>query len=275
MNTILLSIKMLTTNHYFKVISGIITILIIFFSTIYLNFYLEKINVHNLIFNLFNLFSISSVLFMIVIMNKKWNAYSVKQIGFNLSKIPAGLIFGFSIYLVFIAVILLISYLYIGEGSLYFYNVFQIYSNKVIELIIFFLIVGLWEEAVFRGYLLVSLMKKNKIIVSILISSVFFSLIHLTFMGWSWGWGINILLYSIFISYVYLYTSNLWIPIFFHWIWNCINAFFKDDIGMYGVIYISPSYYESFTNLVPFGLLTLIIIFYLISLKFKPHFPFE
>jgi hypothetical protein len=56
--------------------------------------------------------------------------------------------------------------------------------------------------------------------VALLVSSVFFSLMHIFNDNFSWIGFCNILLAGVLLGLPYIYTKNLWFPIALHFSWN-------------------------------------------------------
>jgi len=86
------------------------------------------------------------------------------------------------------------------------------------------------EEALFRGYPLQTLTRANLIWLGIIITSVFFALVHqgnpnqdvatiVKFMAF-----VNTTLAGVWLAVVYLKTRSLWLPLGVHWAWNWLMA---------------------------------------------------
>ena len=96
------------------------------------------------------------------------------------------------------------------------------YSSKLVFGGFFlFVVAALVEEIVFRGYVLNNFMHtfKNKYI-ALLFSALLFALIHgmnpnLTILAF-----INLFVAGVALGITYIYTKNLWFPIFLHVSWN-------------------------------------------------------
>jgi membrane protease YdiL (CAAX protease family) len=98
--------------------------------------------------------------------------------------------------------------------------------QKILLSIILFTGVSIFEEIIFRGYVLKNLLESFNPYVALFISSLFFSLIHganpnVTLLGLS-----NIFLAGIFLGASYVFTKNLWFPIALHFSWNFFQAMF-------------------------------------------------
>lgn len=94
-------------------------------------------------------------------------------------------------------------------------------SNIVIQSFIFFLFAAAIEEVVFRGYILNNLLSsmKNKYL-ALLISSILFALLHSLNPNLSLLSMVNLLIAGVALGITYIYTKNLWFPIFLHVSWN-------------------------------------------------------
>ena len=117
------------------------------------------------------------------------------------------------------------------------------------------------EEFFFRGSLQQLLVKlfKNKH-VGVWITAFIFSLMHMQFYGF-----LPRVMLGVILGYLFVWSSNLWIPILIHFMNNALvitfNFFFKDN-----------SVYQSLENLpltptfIVSGLLSLALMFYLLSI---------
>jgi len=144
------------------------------------------------------------------------------EIGFQtqgrLKEINYGILFGLFIMafaFVFLSVI----------GEIVFLN-YSLDFNQILLSIALFIGVSFFEEIIFRGYMLKNLLESFNPFVALLISSLFFSLIHasnpnVTSLGLC-----NIFLAGIFLGVSYVFTKNLWFPIALHFSWNFFQAMF-------------------------------------------------
>ncbi len=107
--------------------------------------------------------------------------------------------------------------------------VFENYTfdlQKIFLSIILFIGVSIFEEVIFRGYMLKNLLESFNPYVALFISSIFFSLIHgsnpnVTTLGLC-----NIFLAGFFLGASYIFTKNLWFPIALHFSWNFFQSMF-------------------------------------------------
>ncbi|HSH50116.1 MAG TPA: type II CAAX endopeptidase family protein [Bacteroidales bacterium] len=94
-------------------------------------------------------------------------------------------------------------------------------ANAFLGSLLMFIIVGVVEESVMRGYILCNLMEhmKNRYL-ALLISALIFAVFHglnpnITVIGL-----INLILAGFVLGIAYIHTRNLWFPIFLHISWN-------------------------------------------------------
>jgi membrane protease YdiL (CAAX protease family) len=84
-----------------------------------------------------------------------------------------------------------------------------------------FIIAGLAEEALFRGYPLQTLARANFAGFGVLLTSVPFAAVHLQNPNVVAGFTfINTALAGIWFAFAYLKTRSLWFPLGIHWSWN-------------------------------------------------------
>ena len=132
--------------------------------------------------------------------------------------------FNYGILLGFI--IMTTAFLFLFSINEIVFNNFSFNLNKVLLSVILFVGVSIFEEVIFRGYLLKNLLESFNPFVALFISSIFFSLIHgsnpnVTTLGLC-----NIFLAGFFLGASYVFTKNLWFPIALHFSWNFFQAMF-------------------------------------------------
>lgn len=87
-----------------------------------------------------------------------------------------------------------------------------------------FIIQAMSEEVMCRGFLLVTLSNRMPVFWAIIISSSFFSLIHLLNPEVSWLAILNLTLYGIFAAVYFLRTDNIWAVSAHHALWNWLQG---------------------------------------------------
>lgn len=80
---------------------------------------------------------------------------------------------------------------------------------NMINIILVVLIAPLMEEFVFRGLILQRFMRKTSAPKALILSSIFFGILHFEFL-------LSATLFGIFMGLVFLKTRNLWVPVILH-----------------------------------------------------------
>ncbi|KKC30495.1 metal-dependent membrane protease [Caldanaerobacter subterraneus subsp. pacificus DSM 12653] len=174
-------------------------------------------------FYLFTTISFLSTVIMITLMLKFIDKKKFKDIGFTSLKYGyKNLIVGFLIGAFSIAIIVLILYIL---GAVTIERNSNISAYYLLWGMYAFILVGLEEELMSRGYFINALNQMERPWVSVLISSIIFSLMHIlnpniVFLGL-----LNIFLIGVLFSYMYLKTGNLWMPIGYHISWNYFQGY--------------------------------------------------
>lgn len=104
-------------------------------------------------------------------------------------------------------------------------------ENHILIILFFigFLFQGAFEEVFCRGYLLPIIARKHSTIIAIIVSSLFFSALHVFNGGFTLLSCVNIFLYGVFMAIYMLKYNDLWGACAIHSIWNfaqgCIFGF--------------------------------------------------
>jgi uncharacterized protein len=86
-----------------------------------------------------------------------------------------------------------------------------------------FVLGGLAEEAIFRGYVLQTLTRAKLAWLGVLLTSVPFALVHLANPNVAAGFTfVNTVLAGVWLAAAYLRTRSLWFPLGVHWAWNWV-----------------------------------------------------
>jgi hypothetical protein len=99
----------------------------------------------------------------------------------------------------------------------------------VLLYIVGFMIQSLSEEVTFRGYFMISLMKKNSALKAVLINAFAFALCHILNPGLSVIAMINLMMIGVFLSVYVLVTNDIWGAAAYHFMWNFAQG------ALYGV----------------------------------------
>lgn len=132
-----------------------------------------------------------------------------------------GLFYGF-VLVTLIFLILLFS----GSAKLSFGNIGMFSAKTFLKYLLTFIIAGILEELMMRGYLLQALIEGSRDWIAIFTTSLLFSLAHLSNENWAWNGTLSAFLGGILLSIMYIKTRSLWMPIGFHIAWNWTQSSF-------------------------------------------------
>ncbi|MDE7285532.1 MAG: CPBP family intramembrane metalloprotease, partial [Lachnospiraceae bacterium] len=93
-----------------------------------------------------------------------------------------------------------------------------------------FMIQGMAEEVLCRGYFLVSLGRRNSMWAAIMLNALAFAALHLLNDGISVLAFANLVLYGVFISIYFIKRGNIWVAGGFHSVWNLAQG------NIYGIL---------------------------------------
>ncbi len=113
------------------------------------------------------------------------------------------------------------------SGNAEFLGLNSGFSIKFILAFFFaYLIQGMSEELLIRGYYFVGCVNQSGVFVSILFSSIAFSILHIGNNGFSIVGFLNIFLFGIFAALLFLRRGNIWCVAAMHSIWNFVQGQF-------------------------------------------------
>ncbi|MBR6960690.1 MAG: CPBP family intramembrane metalloprotease [Clostridiales bacterium] len=88
------------------------------------------------------------------------------------------------------------------------------------------IIQGMEEEVVCRGFLMTTLARRYSIPLAVIVNSVFFAAMHLLNPGIGILPFINLTLFGIFASLLFIKTNNIWVCSAVHSVWNLVQGNF-------------------------------------------------
>ncbi len=103
--------------------------------------------------------------------------------------------------------------------------------KEIIISILFFIMVAIAEEVMFRGYVLKNLMVSFNKYVALIVSSILFALMHGLNPNIDLFSLTNLFLCGILLGLSYIYTKNLWFPIALHLSWNLFQTMFGFNVS--------------------------------------------
>ena len=105
---------------------------------------------------------------------------------------------------------------------------FKYSGISVIKLVLFaggWMIQGLAEEVMCRGYLLTSISRRYSVTLAVVANSVLFALLHIFNPSGMNGLALfNLFLYGVFASLLFLRSGNIWLCAGFHSAWNMMQG---------------------------------------------------
>ncbi|HUF39885.1 MAG TPA: type II CAAX endopeptidase family protein [Anaerolineales bacterium] len=156
---------------------------------------------------------------------------SVESLGLAPARMWRDLLAGVGIGTLMIALIylfLLVPGWLVFEGFAWETDPFSVWALALLNLTLAFILVGISEEVMVRGYILQNIEDGLNLLWAIVISSSLFALLHLGNPGGAaFGPIFGIFLAGLFFAYAYLRTRSLWLAIGLHFGWNlAMNAVF-------------------------------------------------
>ncbi|WP_367277804.1 CPBP family intramembrane glutamic endopeptidase [Clostridium sp.] len=168
----------------------------------------------------FNSIQCICMIFFVVLFWKVYDKRPIRDIGLiNIKKgykdLLKGLAFG-SISVILVFIILLASKNIALENSLLNPN----FNSSLLTSLILFILVGINEEMFARGYCMTVLKQTGNKWVVVIVSSIIFSLMHSLNPHMSFLSYLNLFLFAILASYMFIKSNNLWLSIGYHITWN-------------------------------------------------------
>lgn len=94
------------------------------------------------------------------------------------------------------------------------------FSPQTIQYLLVFIMVGIGEEVLGRGFIMATLRQTKNIPAVIAVSSIIFSLMHIQNNAYSLVPFINIALVGVLFAVMFIRSGNIWMPIGYHIAWN-------------------------------------------------------
>ncbi len=149
------------------------------------------------------------------------------KLGFSIKGKTNDIILGMTLGLLLMAVGYSILIL-LGEIKFISFN----YDLKsILLLFLLFIAVSVVEETYVRGYVLKNLLKSFNPVVSLIISSAIFSLLHFFNPNVNYIALTELFIAGILLGVSYVYTKNLWFPIALHLSWNFFQVMFGFNVS--------------------------------------------
>lgn len=169
-----------------------------------------------------NLVDEAFCLFLSIFLITKISKLKAEQLGFSKDNIASSYLKGALFGILQISTVFFIIFALKAIDVYYVGNINVLLSIKVF---IIFIFQGLFEEILFRGYLMPMFSKVIGIKFTIILLSFLFTCIHLINPNLDIIGLANVFLAGVTFSLIYYYTGNLWIVGAMHTLWNFILGF--------------------------------------------------
>ncbi|WP_338969111.1 CPBP family intramembrane metalloprotease [Fusobacterium nucleatum] len=169
-----------------------------------------------------NLVDEAFCLFLSIFLITKISKLKAEQLGFSKDNIASSYLKGALFGILQISTVFFIIFALKAIDVYYVGNINILLSIKVF---IIFIFQGLFEEILFRGYLMSMFSKVIGIKFTIILLSFLFTCIHLINPNLDIIGLANVFLAGVTFSLIYYYTGNLWIVGAMHTLWNFILGF--------------------------------------------------
>ena len=172
-------------------------------------------------------FDLIGIFILLWLFMKYVDKESFMNMGFEIKGKRNDIILGMTLGLLMMAVGYLVL---ISLGEIQFLKINYDLSS-IIWLFILFIGVSILEETFVRGYVLKNLLKSFNPIISLVISSGIFSLLHFLNPNVNYLALTELFIGGIALGISYVYTRNLWFPFAFHLSWNFFQVIFGFNVS--------------------------------------------
>jgi uncharacterized protein len=128
----------------------------------------------------------------------------------------------------------------------------QVILSQTVPYFMIFILVGVSEELLYRGYYLQTLTSGRDLFWGLILSSTIFGIEHLSNPNATWVGAVGDGLLGVFFAYGYIRTKQLWLPIGLHIGWNLFDStifgFPVSGWSIYSLIHINLSGPEVWTG---------------------------
>lgn len=147
---------------------------------------------------------------------------SLRGIGFTRKNVPSSLMKGFMLGFVMFVMVVVIGMVF-GQYFIEGYDFSSI--NLAVPYIIVFIIQPFAEEIYTRGWIVPLFSKNYSVFIAIIVSTLFFVVGHMGNNGFNVISIINLILFSILLSLLFLKADNIWICGALHSAWNFTQSY--------------------------------------------------
>lgn len=165
---------------------------------------------------------ILSIAIMLKFIDKKGFRYiGVKSLSKNCKDLFIGLFAG-----AFFIILNIIILIVLGQASFSDSILAPNITWSVVTGLLLFIIVGIAEEMLFRGYIIMAIQQMGRWWISALVSALIFALTHgalndnISFIA-----VLNLFLGGLLLAYIFIRTANIWMCVGFHITWNYFQGY--------------------------------------------------
>ena len=160
-------------------------------------------------------------LFLFLIAMSKLEKRNLRSMGFADNIIPS-YIKGFLVGSLMIIIVMVLGLL-LGQYEIISINLSSAYL--AVPFLLAFMIQSMEEEILSRGWMLVSISRKNSVVMAIFVTSIVFLLLHLGNNSLDIIAVINVFLFSVLLSVIFFRVDNIWFCGALHAAWNYIQGY--------------------------------------------------
>lgn len=135
---------------------------------------------------------------------------------FNLKQFASGSLLGAGLIVIITFILMSMNQVGLGKGN------FHVQSLSY--LLLYYLFVALYQEFLYRGYLLGYYTKQMPVYLAVILSAVVFALMHMANRNFNFIALVNVSLLGIVLGLLRIRGKNLWAPIGLHFLWNFVQG---------------------------------------------------
>ena len=135
---------------------------------------------------------------------------------FNPKQLGLGSLLGAGLIVLITFILVSMHQVGLGQGNFHL--------QSMIYLLIYYLFVALYQEFMYRGYLLSYYMQEMPVWWAVILTSLLFGLMHMINRSFNAMGMVNVILLGIMLGLLRLRGKNLWAPIGVHFLWNFVQG---------------------------------------------------
>jgi uncharacterized protein len=138
------------------------------------------------------------------------------KIRFNLKQFGYGSLLGAGLIILVTFILISMNQVGLGKGNFH--------MQSMLYLLLYYLFVSLYEEFLYRGYLLGYYTKQMPVYLAVILTAVVFALMHMANRSFNAIALINVILLGVVLGLIRIRGRNLWAPIGLHFLWNFMQG---------------------------------------------------